>query len=293
MDVFVHIPKTAGSSLRQIIDQNYGPNNQFMFLGNYKEYKEVLETPNDFIPKDVNIIHGHHPFGLGDKLADLEISNYFSFLRAPIDRVISEYFFAFQQDSGFHPFIKNRKLSFCEFFNGDIKVLKNPMTRWIAGIHPREQTNLSDEQILEQAKRNVEGRIKFIGFTEFFDESILILSKELGLTNPFYIRQNVSDKPANIKKIILKDDVCEGLLGHINLDDELYGFALKLFRKKLLEQPPIFWEALSEYKKINKKLNEDNHKLAGQIYTAGRKTSVDTRKYLNQAQIVKNYLDKV
>lgn len=86
MWIFLHIPKTAGVAIREILSAKYNKN-------------EVMhvEDPNRFTlsaeeEKNTKLIHGHFDFSFTESLTSTN-KKIFTFLRDPLERSISEYFF--------------------------------------------------------------------------------------------------------------------------------------------------------------------------------------------------------
>lgn len=289
LSIFVHIPKTAGSSIRQLIAENYDVKKQFMFLGPYSELQDVYKDPKILSRQKLEVIHGHHPYGIAKLFPDRD-STYFTLLRDPYKRMISEYFFAFKEDSGFHPFIKNKKMSLERFTDGHIKVLDNPMCRWIAGIHPREKSTLGKGEVLELAKKRLIDEFQVYGITEFFDESMLLIAKEMNWKAPIYLKQNIGDKPRNIEQM-LSDTVKGQIHEMIKYDQELYDFALKHWKERVCKESSSFWRALSNLQQVNKQIQADHKHAEGKIFIVGENT-MDLSKYYDQCSDIRDYFEQ-
>ena len=87
--LFLHIPKTAGTTLRSIVDQNLGPVNVLTYYNqNSRQLQDNLDAYLTFKPNFRAII-GHFRFGF-HKLLNRP-STYITFLRHPVARTISQY----------------------------------------------------------------------------------------------------------------------------------------------------------------------------------------------------------
>lgn len=85
----IHIPKTAGRTFREILKSQYGVNG-VLSLDHYyltKQNEQLADHPTDRYP----VIHGHLPYRQISKVA-LPSSKYITWLRHPVDRVISNYY---------------------------------------------------------------------------------------------------------------------------------------------------------------------------------------------------------
>ena len=80
--LFLHIPKTAGTTLRSIVDQNLGPVNVLTYYNqNSRQLQDNLDAYLTFKPNFRAII-GHFRFGF-HKLLNRP-STYITFLRHPV-----------------------------------------------------------------------------------------------------------------------------------------------------------------------------------------------------------------
>jgi len=84
-----HIPKTAGTTLRHIVDQQFGPKNVLTYYNQPSiQLLENIEAHLTIFPNYQAII-GHFKFGVHQKLSSA--STYITFLRHPVARTISQY----------------------------------------------------------------------------------------------------------------------------------------------------------------------------------------------------------
>ena len=101
--LFVHIPKTAGTTVRQVLSMNEpGPRSRAIgnvFKGGGGISKSVVSNVRSGRVADfarVRLVRGHVPFGLAEYLErtlpeDREVQS-FTFLREPVDRMLSHFF---------------------------------------------------------------------------------------------------------------------------------------------------------------------------------------------------------
>src|SRR5678815_616084 len=85
--IFLHIPKTAGSTLDKIIDHQYKRTS--IFTRAYISMDEFKILPEAHREK-IRVLRGHMHFGVHEYLPQSSI--YITILRNPIDRVISHYY---------------------------------------------------------------------------------------------------------------------------------------------------------------------------------------------------------
>lgn len=177
LPIFVHIPKTAGSTLRTLITANYAPDHILNLHGNPKE---ILVTAAAHIGKTApyRLIQGHTPYGT-HRFLGLRAARYFTFLRDPVDRFLSDVAHTVRHaHHSFHQVIANPDLSRDERISKalDINYYRNNMTQFVSGSFTTEVISMTHLGIAIDNLWNSE----FVGITEKFDISLLIMAKKLG-----------------------------------------------------------------------------------------------------------------
>jgi hypothetical protein len=181
--IFLHIPKTAGTSLRQLI-QNVYPGKQCLPLYYPWPYQPAVIEEIKAKSLDAKILYGHTLFGLHEPL-DIQ-AQYVTFLRNPIDRVISFYNHnACHSNAEYYATIQ-RGVSLLKLLKGEkAPQTNNLMTRVIAPYKPNDL--LDDDRVLEQAIENIEKHFCFVGLVEKMTDSVELLGKKLGWTSSYDI----------------------------------------------------------------------------------------------------------
>lgn len=234
--VYIHIPKSGGSTLRSILSQNYAPDRALELNGILGEQK-CREFSESYARIQPDLVYGHHPFGVHDLLRRPWL--YFTLLRNPIDRLVSEYYYAFQYDE--HRFaeeIRSGQLTLEKFVMLDHWFTSNRLVTFVSGLR-----EIDPHQILETAKLNLRERFASFGIMEQFDDSVLIMASELGWDRPLYVKRNVTKRqPHDIGR-----DLRARIEKMLETDMELYEYGRSLFRKRLEQQPRSFYSAREEY----------------------------------------------
>lgn len=251
MIYFLHIPKTAGSTIRSILAQNFPRHMRLVD-------KEAIKISKIELDK-IKLISGHFSYGIHEILS--KPGSYFTMLRHPIDRFFSEYHYIkdrWQHDPGmrnnwmqyptFHIFSKEN-LSIEYFVDNCPNYMDNIIIRKILGYIPENRrVNNVD---LETAKIYLKENIDIFGISERFNESILLIARRYNFLCPVYIVKNVGIE----KKIssIVREKVAEKQ----RYDIELYKWAVNRFNEIVDSQEDLFRSALVEFEATVKELNNN------------------------------------
>lgn len=167
--IFLHIPKTAGTSLRSLITQTY-PGEECLFL--YSQFEpHVLAAIQQALPK-AKVLYGHVCYGVHQTLG---ISGrYVTFLRNPIERVIS-YYSHNAREPGMAWYATIQKgMSLQEMVEQEVTFeTNNHITRILTGYAPTQM--LDDEAVLAQAIANLERHFCFVGLSEHLEVGVQTL----------------------------------------------------------------------------------------------------------------------
>lgn len=185
---FSHVPKTAGSSLENILFKNHQANEVLHInapdLNRYPGLIELKKQP----PK---LICGHHPMhGRMYQLLPAVPIFHITMLRNPVDRVLSYYNYVLgKHDHPMHTHAQQQTLT--EFIQSQHSPeLVNGQCRRFSGYLHGGQAD--DNTLYQTAKDTLRHCFSLVMTTELFDSSLLLLKNRLGLTDVFYARSNVS-----------------------------------------------------------------------------------------------------
>jgi hypothetical protein len=228
--VFLHIPKTAGMTLRAVIRHNYPPDSVC----------EVERGADPLVPPQrlasVRAVVGHIPFGALGIEADT-----ITLLRHPVDRLVSLYYYIRRRGPQ-HPLARYATDSLTEFASSELFEVHNDMTRLLSGL-PGEP----DAQHLETAVRNLRHGVAAFGTDDRFDESLLLFQQRLGWRTIHYGRENVTRRPSEI------DAQARRILERNNeLDLALWEAAARELAERIEAQPGGFHDALRAFRSRNR-----------------------------------------
>jgi len=198
--LFLHIHKTAGTTLHRILEQEYNPFRIYTIEGAAIE-RSINHLKRLPIKRraSLQVVKGHMDFGLHESLP--QPSTYITFLRDPLERSISAY--SYSRRNRLSPFYQriNREninlLTFLEIapWNSNLQCktiagidrhdfrpaeLVRQMTQ--PGARPADPGHdpWSNAATLEKAKENLTHYFAFVGLTERFTEGLVILKHLFG-----------------------------------------------------------------------------------------------------------------
>jgi hypothetical protein len=250
--IFLHIPKTGGRSLQDILLRQFADGNSV--TNAHERLAEIRVWPEQR-KRDVRYIQGHFVYGVHEILP--QESTYIAMLRDPIDRVISHYYYI----KGYrkHPLnriIEEKDLDLEGYVTSGIcSEVRNDQTRMIAGIAQNAEIEMGE--MLRIAKENIDRKFMLVGLVERFDEVLVLLKRYLGLRSIYYgIRNQNYGRP-------LKEQIPERTLEIIReynrADVELYAYARDKLNDKINGQGPSFIMEVNRFKFLNKPYSELFH----------------------------------
>lgn len=258
--VFSHIPKTAGTSLNYLIRAYF--RSSLMAVRHRSSNGDAVYKYSDF-KKDKNLflnlrcISGHSlkPYEFFHEYE--RKMRWFTFLREPKNRYVSHYIHQRTSGNGLYDLDLHK---WALKFNR-----RNWMVRMIAG-----------EENLQKAIDIIEQKFAFVGFTEFFEESLIIMQHELcweGFNN-FYQAPKMVVRDNQLKQEIFsnKEKYDSLLCSENNLDIQLYEYFLTGLWEEYKAKYASSLKELDQSNSYNKKWGNFMFNLQDKIvYQPGRR----------------------
>ncbi len=253
--IFLHIQKTAGSTVQKMFLDHYGPGFARRAVRKLQNSSpEGLALKKAMSQKQFRdrYFMGHFCFGAHRYLPQPSV--YITFLRDPLARLISLYYYSKGEPRAFYHESASRHTLESFLCQCDLPELDNGMTRFLAGSEEDLFINWTangavDEKLYEQAIQNLEQHFIFAGIVERFDESILLLAHQLGWGTPYYFRLNENrEKP---RQPGITPDALEQIKARNAWDFRLYENCTQQFDAELQRAFPNLENTLADFRKQN------------------------------------------
>lgn len=270
--IFVHVPKTAGSTLRTLITTNYAPHE---VLSLYGDDKKLLMEAAAHIGKlaPYQLIQGHIPYGV-HRLLGLRSARYFTFLRDPISRFLSDIAMGGRDpEHGFHHILAAPQVYRDDRMRNALAITyyNNNMVHFLSGSFC---TELISMPLLNEAIDNL-WNCEFVGLAEDFDVSLLIMAKKLGW------RQIVPQK-SNVRpdqEAPLSPETRALLERELAYDCALYAVAQEHLAQSKKQHGPLLLEAAAQLAELIRAQDTEHPQAQRSMYLVGQAIEVPLEKY--------------
>lgn len=235
--LFVHIPKTAGTAVRTLFERRFDSERLALLYDRPPgmPLTQFLEVPQ-FARDRFQAVVGHFAFGLHHFIT--KPVRYITFLRDPVERVVSLYYHNVHRASRHHDQIHAEGIDLGRFVRDRVSYqVENSMTQFLAGIEHvaggdrRVFRNGCPDRMLDLAKQNLVDWFDLVAITERSEESFALLARHLGLAERPAPRANENRERPDVQAIDGK--VLDEIRRINELDVELYRFAQGLFQRHL------------------------------------------------------------
>ena len=197
--VFLHIQKTAGTSIVDLARGHYGNANVISHGDHLEGFSEFPLKDKFFAPEHVlgrfggtPFVSGHFGFDFAKILMDGRYT--FTFLRDPVERILSFYYFCRQRDPNeFRIYKLTQEVTLDEFLAMGLDVPEVKACIWntqawqlahgYGNSDGRNIMRFAPEEILDLAIRHLDD-FSDVGFAENFENDRDRILKALGITPP-------------------------------------------------------------------------------------------------------------
>jgi hypothetical protein len=181
--VFVHIQKTAGSSIIRLVRKHFGKS--VISHGDYYGHR-----PEEF--QDVAFVSGHFGYDYAKSFMDSRYS--FTFLRNPAERILSFYYYNRARDIDEFPMTRiAHQLDLEQFLKAGLvdplvksRIWNNQTWQLAQGYSYNDEydiNNFSSGELLDLAISHLSD-FSYIGFTEFFEDDLNMILPNLDIPIP-------------------------------------------------------------------------------------------------------------
>lgn len=214
--LFCHLPKSAGTSVRQAL-QGVCPDLLEVYGGELRlggPDPEFLRrwSAREQLPR---VVIGHFSYGVHEFLD--APARYATFLRDPVERVCSLYRHQLADpDAPWHELVAAGMALGELVASGRTEQTNNHACRMLAGVVPQAGVRVSHTEILQRALGNLHDYFVCVGIVEEFERSMAALEETIGASLP-RLRVNVSPRT-----VAHSEQDLEIVRHHNALDIELY-----------------------------------------------------------------------
>ena len=249
--IFLHIPKTGGQTLTEILDQVYAP--EKIYTIDYADPARALDGFRNMPPEKragYSLIRGHAAFGLHKILP--RPARYITFLRDPVERAASLYAHILR-DPGHYLHEQVRTMSFCEFATSSLTAeMDNGQARLLTGFNA-SPSGQRPPDLEERAIAAMRDHFLFVGLTERYDESLLLLAKRLRWRRlPGCRPLNVNPNPIAATSL-LSEEIAK-IEAFNSIDRKVYLHARDNFEIAIRHAGPLHNLRLRFYRMRNRRL---------------------------------------
>lgn len=253
VDIFVHVPKSAGSTVRSVISREYGVDRVIYFEEGSPAWQahhsgaQSLSAQVD--AANARLVTGHHAFGL-HALIDRP-TRYFAAIREPVSRLISHHTAVIARPRyRQHEKMNEQAPTIGAFFANPDLARGDQLANMLSGRG-------GEPDSVATAIRNIRERFAVVMLAERFDESLLFLARDLGWDVPLYRYRNVA--PTNLER----EARIDALAGHLREtygarfapDFAVYAEADRALSERIAAAGPPFAAALAAFEEMTQAIN--------------------------------------
>jgi hypothetical protein len=221
--IFLHVPKTAGTTLNRLIEWEYNLFEMYsvdpvLFRWSAAHLRKLSKERL----RKFRVFKGHMLFGLHEVLP--QPATYITVLRDPVERTLSAFYF--MRSYKWHPLYWKFKRENWTLEDFVLRLPRENVQCKIVGGAVYEEPCTTE--IFEQAKQNLRQHFSVVGLSERFEETLALMKLRFGWKLKSYSSFNITG--ARPKKRDLSQSTLELITEKNSFDVMLYDYAAKLFQ---------------------------------------------------------------
>lgn len=230
--IFLHIPRTGGTTLTRIARRQY-PANQIYMIDSRDPAGSAaaLSSLPWFAREQLSLVAGHAAFGVHHQVGS---GRYITLIRDPVQRVLSHYRYAQQRSE--HPLHDlARTMTLDEMLRAGVwPDLSNGQCRALAGAG-ETAGGAEPDAMFERARANLTDHFALWGLMERYAETLLMARATLGWRHLYYAPENASRPTSSARNASVE---LETVRRHNALDIALYDELETKFEESLEDRVP-------------------------------------------------------
>jgi hypothetical protein len=258
MLAFIHVAKTGGQSIETMLESSFGIRHMPAVI--WKQHSSTDAANQNFVvpkygPEDFRRLKqrcpfmqsvGGHSIALWSGVHEVQPTTYFTFLREPIKRGASHYQYHLVNDDP-----------------------DKTWEDWVQyDVHHNHQVKMFSRNVdAQEAIRDIEKHQVFVGFTEKFDESLVIFRRLFAPNlNISYTRTNTASDNSVAKGVLADEANVQDLHRMYAEEIPLHEWALNEYYPRFVkEYGPTLEQDVEEFRKVRERVNRANI-LANHVY---------------------------
>ena len=255
-----HMHKTGGTTRDRIFERQFPKEASFYFEGGNPEHAQksmkLLQCLSEEEKLRIRYVWGGPFFGLHEYLP--RSCTYVTFVRDPVERVVSEYYFALREKNhGAHNEVVSQNMTLEDYVKKGVWLAWNGQTRCLRGVAGglpsfghAGPVSLSTED-LEMAEKNLRKHF-IVGITDRFDESLMLVKRAFGwkTRDVLYVSHKVDQKRPFRETISF--ETIKLIEEHNELDKKIYEFAKQMLEERISQQDASFKREIQIFRVFNR-----------------------------------------
>lgn len=232
--LIMHIPKTAGTTLAWVAARQYPPGALYtLYPGHYTQFEALAAAVQGPTPPLAAV--GHFRFGLHDRLP--LGAKYLTFLRHPVDHVVSMYNYLAASPDPAHRAVLPPGAGMDELIAHEWG--GNLQTQYVTGL-TRAEVDADPGGAYRRAVDNLSRHFVGVGVAERFAASLRLVAGRVGWWVPAYPWLNrAADRPGRIRRAELSPALEERVRRANACDVRLYRYVRAAVLSELRASPGV------------------------------------------------------